>query len=385
MSYFSLVILIFLTNFSQCFSLTNLDKKNNYFLNSSNPMSNKVNNYPTTYKNSSLKINKNEIAGNVKSHYQVNEYGKVSFENANNVIPAFYIGNENFNFIFSTAYTFLVPYQEGLLLTISNGEKGKNAYIYNPPKSGFNATIEKYLHYDDWMASVEYCWFYNYNQPKNNDLNPVSDNISPWINISSQDVLDLSSFFNNQFNIIYVSLYRNNQITNSLLLTSKIGLLGAWENQHLLALFEVAENSGLTVSNYQINYKQDWWCTAPFAGIKVSYLFISNMKLFLYSSTSMNLAKHSITQKQEKTPITPAGDSSVAQNFINYYWDVEPMVNIELGISTFYSFEKVTISGKISWQSQTWFNHNGFQSLSYQPLKGNYSMQGLIVNFGVAF
>ena len=291
--------------------------------------------------------------------------------------------NKKYNFSFGAAYTLLMPYQEGLVLAIPENWKSNKIYPYKTVRSGFNAYFEKYLHYDDFKACLQYCWFYNNSSTQNSSLNPSCSYYSPWINSNDQNVTSINSSFNNQFNIIYVSLYRDNALTNTLNLTYNIGFLGAWEDQHLFATFVVDENLSTETNIYHLNYKQDWWTVSPFAGLKTGFLLAKKVELYVQSLASINLAKHFVTQIQTKA--SNLHESTVIENFLQNAFDLEPMVSAEIGMQTFYTFKDCAITANAAWQCQTWFNHNKFQRTLGAPLNANYSTTGLVAKFGIDF
>lgn len=330
-------------------------------------------------------ITESVISGNVKRHYKVREYGKVQDKDRSSIIPPFYLSKKKYNFSFSAAYTLFMPYQEGLALASPENSTSGKVFPAFYPKNGFNISISKHLFYDNWSTQLEYTWFYNMSKLRYNTLDPSSQYTSLWIDTEDGDVTEIYSKFENQFNVFFLSLYRYNQFTKTLIFTYKIGLLGAWENSNLAAIFDVTEDSGSTRSEYDLKYKQDWWAAAPRADIEIALNMYPGVLFFVNNSIAMNLAKHFVYQDQTKNQIFPSSTSETTQNLDLYVFDLEPMLGTELGIKGAFPYQEVCFQGKISWQTQTWFNHNKFQSTLGQLLNGNFSLQGLIVNIGIDF
>ena len=308
------------------------------------------------------------------------EYGKVKYSQGKNIYKSPYADNQNLTFSFYGAYTLWVPYQEGLAVGKSLSSSATNSFLFPKisPVGGLIARVSKLLYFDDWKATVDYTWFYNPNNLRQNSVPGISTYTSQWTVPENQSVNSISSSFSNQFNRISGKIDRMLAVGKKFFIAPWIGLTGAWEDQHLEVEIEVNNTKYQHTKNTQY-----WWCVGPYYGLdivsKLSTMFSINSKI----GTSINLSKIIQTniQKENSSPSYDSG--SVIIDMDNYQWNVEPMIEGMISLNYNKDWNDFAIEIECGWLLQTWFSHNNFiNSNSSSNNTGNYSMQGLVIMFG---
>jgi hypothetical protein len=343
-----------------------------------------------------LHPSKLEVAQNFSPSQKAKEYGKVDIKDGLAIPKTYYLGSKDSNFFFSLAYTLWVPYQGGMNIVNSNLPPFEITHIvfvnkFAPktfPKSGFKIEAEKYLHFDDWKANIQYTWFNSQNPPNNRNFNIEYIYFSPWFpkNFEISDFYDVSSYFNNQFNRIDGVIYRDLWLKQSFIFSNSIGLIGAWEEQNFYILAERALFRTNTVDFIALDAKQYWWCVGPYANFETTYRVLNHFSLFFKGGASVNLAKHDVYEVEYISELNAPHIRSNFYNMEDHRWDTEPMVEGSIGFKLNYSKKNVAYLLSVAWEAQTWFSHNGFIQ-PYTGLISNnpYSMQGLTVNVGIVF
>ncbi len=334
-----------------------------------------------------------EIAGNVNPNYKPRESGRVSTQHALNLPPTHYYADASMVFSASASYTLWVPYQNGLIIAISNAPPasltdltpGNALTPSSHPCSGLKVNVEKCGFYDDWTAGISYVWFNNPNNLRSKGFDINAYYKSPWIPDSYQDIYSIESSFSNQFNEVRGKLYKPLAFTSNFILSPWICLVGAWESQYLNANIDY-EGTGSDFYIFTMENKQFWWCIGPGSGLEIAFKTPWYLSLYLNAGGSLNLARHIIYQTSNQTNLFISSTVETLLNTASFLWKVEPMIESSLGLRFDYSFSKTAIFLKSSWDLQTWFSHNGFiTTKNRRGYYSNYSMQGLTVSAGCYF
>ncbi len=296
-------------------------------------------------------------------------------------------GEDALAFYIQAAYTFWVPYQEGMNLAYSgtNATADLPGNIISPSIngcSGFKVAIGANTMHDGWMVGLNYAWFNISPAMATNKFLDGRTYISTFDD-SGDTINSISSKWSNQFNRLDGQLDRTFYAGHYLTFRPWLGLLGAWDNQHLDANENENESQSIVVDE-QVRWQQSWWGVGPYAGVEASYFFTSEWALYISSGGSMLLANHCLTQAEYEMEGNAVGTYEFNQK--NNLYNVEPMIETSLGLRWESFWTEWALCIDLSWELQTYFSHNGFQSFdSPMGLMGNYSMQGLTAAVKVSF
>ncbi|MCH9621891.1 MAG: hypothetical protein S4CHLAM20_13220 [Chlamydiia bacterium] len=334
-----------------------------------------------------------ELSGNIKTDHAPTEFGKVPCEEALNIPRAQTISDHHYDYLISAAYTLWVAYQEGLNVAVSNMPSTSIANLTagniirpnNPAQSGFKVSAYMLLQYDDWAVGLDYTWFNNQNGLRSNGF--FIDNIytSPWLNFDTLDISEISSSFSNQFNRLDLRMQRSLALSPYFTMTPHSFIVGAWEDQHFNANMEPQKTIN-DIDLFFMRNTQYWYCIGPGAGTEIALSIVNHLSFYLSSAMAITFAKHDVRQKQQEAETETPNDKTFLVNRQDDRWDVEEMLEASLGLRIDYEIYNVVALLEASWDSQTWFSHNGFLSAANTiGNTGNYSMQGLTITAGVYF
>jgi hypothetical protein len=288
-------------------------------------------------------------------------------------------GDDALAFYIQAAYTFWVPYQEGMNFA-SSGNTGTATIAgnYLTPSingcSGFKVGIGANTMHDGWMVGLNYAWFYNNPTILANSLIDGTTYTATF-NDSGVTYRKPSSQWTGQFNRIDGQLDRSFYAGHYLTFRPWLGLLGAWETQNV-NLFETV-SAPLPMNNW----KQNWWAIGPYAGCEASFFFTNEWAMYISSGASMLLATHTLTQLEKSN-----SNGVFSYNLADTFYNVEPMMETSLGLRWDSYWTDWALCIDLSWELQTYFSHNGFQSFDNpMGLMGNYSMQGVTAGARVSF
>lgn len=287
-----------------------------------------------------------------------------------------------FDFLVGASYTYWLPYQNGMILAYNLGDStdlsifGKNIVPNFEGQSGFKVHLGMITPHDGWGVFANYTWFYNVPNFAMHTLEGTLAWNSRYFSGGYEVAL---TRFANQFNRIDTYMDRNFYIGKYSILRPWLGLLGAFDYQYLHINTEDLVSS-------DVNYfaaQQNWWGIGPYAGFESSYLFGKGFGIYIDLGAALLLADHYVYELSTHIPGVGSPSYPLHQRSTSY--DVEPMIETNLGISLDYSLDKVALLGKIGWEMQTYFYHNGFTPLDPLGNKGGYSMQGLTATLGLYF
>lgn len=334
-----------------------------------------------------------EVSGNLNPNYNPSEYGKASDNEGGDIPPHHPLAAHNYQFMCSAAYTYWAVYQEGLIVAVSNNpaaassslDPGNTIIPYNPEKSGFKVSAFMQLDYDKWQVGLDYTWFNNQNKLSTKGFKIVNIYSSPWIEATHIDLPDIASSFSNQFNRLEAVMQRSIEFSERLVMTPRIAVLGAWEDQQFNADFDVQKSLSDIDLLFMRNH-QYWYGMGPLAGTKVSYNFHKYLSFNLATDLAIVYSKHSVRLDQKEAEIASPNSRSVIQNMKYNWWNSEPMVDAKMGLCMLYPAKNMTFSLEAAWELQTWFFHNGFlPERNMIGGNGNLSMQGLTLTGQIIF
>lgn len=290
---------------------------------------------------------------------------------------------KNFPCKASAAYTYWEPYSEGLDIAYYTGslvEEGDVIGPVLPCRSGFKLLIGGSISHRNIDVLLEYTWFYNPENAHAASLIPGAIYISIFDPTFTLDAI--TSNYTNQFNKVCTSAEVNIFHSKTAIIELLGGCTGAWDFQKLTASAGSAEVENTSLESY---FSQNWYGVGPYIGLCPILSIVDHLELFLLAGTSLLLSKHEFKQRQY---IWDSNDQ-VETPSINYkstLFSVDPMFDINLGVRSDWMLSNWSIAFEISWQVQTYFNHNVF--LDSDSTGGNiglYSMQGLTANFMMDF
>ena len=300
------------------------------------------------------------------------------------VPPAQYPSEEGTrNFTLGAAYTYWMPYQEGMIVAVGGGSTSTAGDVITPPttaQSGFKVFGSTNCFHDGWVGRLEYTWFYN-NQDKLHQNSLISGiNYTPTFSNDSVSYTSIESAFGNQFNRIQASVDRSFFAGHYLAMRPWMGLLAAFEEQHL-------QYQGFFGGEGAFDYghmSQRWRGIGPYVGSEATYFFAADWGLRVHSGLSMLLAEH--MAKNRIYQVSASGLQSTINLSRNHFWNVEPMFEVGLSVCWEGNWTNWGLALDIGWDLQTYFNHNPFQGFySGVGVYGTYSMQGLTVSATVSF
>lgn len=290
-------------------------------------------------------------------------------------------GPDALSFYVGAAYTYWVPYQEGMNLAIGNptsttGNEGNVLRAAMNGASGFKVFLGANTHHDGWVAGLNYTWF-NY-APKMKANTLITDVTYQGV-FSDNAFTSLESKFYSQFNRIDATLGRSFYAGHYMTFRPWLGLLGAWDTQHLkynsVVTSTVTEKARMT---------QSWWGIGPYAGGEGTYYFANDWGLYISSGASLLLANHAVTM--ENLDYTDGQATTVNSNYKTAPNSVDPMLETTLGLRWDSNWTDWALCIDLGWELQTYFNHNGFQGINNSVGNmGTFSMQGLTLAVKVNF
>lgn len=295
--------------------------------------------------------------------------------------------NEHYHIEVYGAYTYWVPYQIGLELCYEEGDANTLGEYVEPvfnASSGFKAGINANTFYDHWHLSLNYTWFnynpgYQENIPFDGDYDAATEfeNILPIALI-----VGLHSKYNVQFNRIDGRISKEFFLGEFVKFAPFLGILGAFDQSYLDATYDgIAEAFGTG----ELKYNQKWWGAGPSLGTVCHYFFNQSFGLFLNAATAMLIANHDISNYQlfELNDF----DATSSTNNKTYFYSVEPMVDMSLGLFYTLCNKTIDLSIELGWEIQTYFSHLGFRPDNYDYLynRNNFSLQGLTAGLTLGF
>ncbi|MCH9617425.1 MAG: hypothetical protein SP4CHLAM5_07140 [Chlamydiia bacterium] len=296
-----------------------------------------------------------------------------------------YDHHRNTSFFVQAAYTYWAPYQEGMDLVYAQGTSSVKGNVITPKtyfSSGFKVGAGANNTDTGWFWAVNYTWFENNPGFKTHVLPSTLTYISPFASENAQ-FTSLSSRFYDQFNRVDGLFDRDFYSGKKFTFRPWIGFLGSWERQRL-----TMNGQAIQDDNNQpriINYSQSWWGVGPYSGMNCMYNFTQNFGLYIAPGASILYAYHNWSTLQYSTP---QGEAPFIQhnNYGKKFYNMEPMLEIALGLNLSYMHENFGIALSAQWQIQTYFSHNGLAGY-YSPtgVMGNYTMQGLTASLRFSF
>jgi len=283
----------------------------------------------------------------------------------------------DFDFFVEGAYTLWVPYQEGNAIAFSGNtsdvERGNVLRPSTKECSGFKVALGVHTPHDDWTATLEYTWFFNpgfFSYGRQNIDQSYRLTFDP---LETGTAHYIESRWKSNFNRIDGTLDRSFYLGNYFTFSPSMGLLGAWETQ-------ILDQNGIISSAYnEDTWKQSWWAIGPYGGAETAFFFTKSSSFYVIPSGALLLANHSLFQSGSE-------HSDYAFNQKDCFYNVEPMIEILLGLRQNLSWTQWALCFDVAWQLQTYFSHNGFQSYSNpMGVMGNYSMQGLSASATLSF
>lgn len=299
------------------------------------------------------------------------------------VPPAQYPNQEGQkNFFIGAAYTYWAPYQEGMNLAVGGDSTSVQGNIISArmnAQSGFKVFASSNCFHDGWVASACYTWFYN---PASLRPNTLIDGPTyvPTFNADTISYSAMESDFTNQFNRIDVQVDRSFFAGHYLAFRPRLGLLAAWEKQHLNYNGDIS--GGENNAQDRFSMVQSWWGIGPYSGGEATYYFSSDWGLYISSGIAMLLSYHDVDNNNFRLETS----FTAVNNSVDHFPNVEPMMEVGLGVRWEGNWTNWGLKIDLGWELQTYFNHNGFLGY-YSPVGvyGNYSMQGLTLAAEVCF
>lgn len=294
-------------------------------------------------------------------------------------------GDCAYPFFLGMSYTFWSPYETGINIAypIGNTEKAGN---YIQPNtygvSGFKVTGGTQTHHDEFNTRFCYTWFNHHPGYSTKQLDPELLYEYPFFELSASSYYQIKSQYRIQFNrmdgILDKEIFTGHYITYR----PWLGLLGAWDTEHLNAYGKEAD---LPDESSSQQMRQYWWGVGPYAGIETRCFFTENFGINIQAGTALLYAQHRLKSNNVKR-VSGASIQEVVniQNFD--FYNTEPMMEGLLGVFWEENWKNFGVKINIAWELQTYFKHNGF-SKYYSPagILGNYSMQGLTTTLAFGF
>lgn len=315
---------------------------------------------------------------------RANEHEEHHQESNTHAVPAAqYPVGANLTFYIDAAYTYWVPYQEGMNIAVSvNPDPTGN--IVRPRMtgtSGFKVGLGANTHHDGWRAGLEYTWFYYNPNMRDNKVN--NERYRCLFDDAPADDIDaIRSRFETQFNRINGTVDRSFFVGHNVTMRPWMGLVGAWDTQRLE--FDIDKNGNQFPTPDSFRLKQSWWGIGPYAGMEGTYYLMKEVGLYLSMGGAILLANHEnhhVQTADDGTTITTEWNGN------NNFNSVEPMVENTLGLCWDGMWPDWGLKIFLQWEMQTYFSHNGFlpQDVTRYQTRGNYSMQGLTTGMRISF
>jgi hypothetical protein len=303
---------------------------------------------------------------------------------------------EALTFSVGASYTYWVPYNEGTVFAtgygvdnslprnLENNQVGNNLVAEIGAVSGFKLRADVNTKHDRWHAAAHYTWFYH---NPNFKASSVQEHAVYTTNIlallDSTFVRSAKSKYKVLFQRVDGMIDRNYYIGQYLVFKPWIGLLGAWDEQTINAeVVRFQEDSDTTT--FYTNTSQNFWGVGPYAGMTGTFYFNHHVGVFISTGTALLLSNRKITTDYLSIGATDVlgyiGRNASDNN------DVEPMLEISLGICWESFWEKAALRIDLAWEAQTYLEHYSYLELyASKPTLTNYSMQGLTLGATISF
>jgi hypothetical protein len=283
------------------------------------------------------------------------------------------------------AYTYWAPYQEGMDILLAPGTATTKGNVITPKtyfSSGFKVGAGANNTESGWFWAINYTWFKNNPSFKKHPLPSTLNYISPLAS-NSDRFTSLQSKFSNQFNRIDGFFDRDFYSGKKFTLRPWVGFLGSWEKQNLSMDGRSTQDD--INQPHILNYSQNWWGVGPYSGMNCMYNFTQNFGLYIAPGASILYARHKCDTEQ----YSPAEGDAVyhqATNYAKSFYNMEPMLEISLGVNLSYMHDNFGLALIAAWEIQTYFSHNGLAGYySSTGVMGNYTMQGLTAGIRLTF
>ena len=294
-------------------------------------------------------------------------------------------GDEVYPFFLGISYTFWSPYVTGINIAYPVGNTTKAGNYVRPNTygvSGFKVSTGTQTHHDYCNARFCYTWYNHHPAYSTKQLAPDLIYEDPFFELSVSSYYQIKSQYRIQFNRIDGMLDKEIFTGHYITYRPWLGLLGAWDTEHLNTDAKEADLPDVTSS---ARMRQYWWGVGPYAGIESRYFFTGNFGINIQAGTALLYAQHRL--KSTNTTKLFGTSSQQVVNIQNFdFYNSEPMIETLLGVFWEESWKSCGLKINIAWELQTYFKHNGLARY-YSPtgILGNYSMQGLTATLAFGF
>jgi hypothetical protein len=296
-------------------------------------------------------------------------------------------GPDALSFYIGAAYTYWVPYQEGMNLAVGgpvSPATEPQGNVLRPAMSGasgFKVSLGANTHHDGWNAELAYTWFRYSPDMAENTFIAGATYIQTFAPIGTL-INSLESQFKTQFNRVDATLDRSFYAGHYMTFRPWLGLLGAWDTQNLN--YNGPLTGGPVGRANKALMKQTWWGIGPYAGGEGTYYFTNDWGLYIKSGVALLLSNRTVTVNNSLYQDDVSQGALV--NNKSSSDTVDPMLETGMGLRWDSNWTDWALRIDLGWEFQTYFNHNGFQGY-YSPVgnMGTYAMQGLTLAVRVNF
>lgn len=270
---------------------------------------------------------------------------------------------------------------------------------------------------DSWDFRARYTWYYSSSSASTAISGTSATEIAPlFLNPASGPFLvfsnspSSSSNWRLHFNTIDVEIGHETFFgsCSAFIFRPHLGVRGAWLHQNLNVAYNNVEFSGVTsetgLANITTYNKNNFDGVGLRAGAGLNWFFCRQFSLFGEAAASLLWGQFKITEKSiynnaftvtQGTTVIPIAAGTVRNTDTFTYRQIVPSIDLCGGIGWVDNCEFGCFSGfdlALAWEFQVWFHQNQLHqvvdtgsNLRYTRMRGNLSLQGLVVRGGLAF
>jgi hypothetical protein len=278
----------------------------------------------------------------------------------------------------------------------TNASTGKVESPHYKWEPGFKVGIGTVFQHDNWDLYLEYTWFQmNQDKHHHNDSITAGSTSFVWSDYfvtpggavvpGPVELTSASARAKLQFNVLDLEMGRNFWISKYLTIRPNFGLKFAWiHNQESINYVLATPAVG---ASEHIGVNQRFFGVGIRGGFDTAWHFTKHWSIYGDLALSA-LWTDFRTQRNDQTTTT-AGvtyTSFSAKERRNRSQSVEPVLELGLGLmyQTWFHQDEYEFWVKAGWEEQVWWDHNRFINLAAHR-HGNLTLQGLTVDFGLAF
>jgi hypothetical protein len=285
------------------------------------------------------------------------------------------------------------PATQGSTITTGNVQEAHASF-----EPGFKVGLGMEFAHDGWDLVAVYTWLnpttqtnsFATNTTNQNNLQSVFQNIYTVSSGFPLNLMNVSSSWKLNTNIVDLDLGRNFFVSQYLTMRPHCGLKGAWFKQDLNIQETLATPvtiAGGSYTNVSIHPTESVWGIGVRGGMDTVWHFCKGWGIYLDSSVTTLWASY--TDKRHDQAYNATNNALAATDVLRNSFStntVLPVVEFNLGLTymTWFNNNDYMFDLKAGWEEQVWFNMNRFYDWVHQGSR-NLTYQGFTFQAGFHF